>query len=136
MCAAFCPDKSTDLLRGHYNWTEREAEVSQTLPCEYKGTVTEGGCDITEANATRLCNEYGRWEKPNVSRCISEVTAMLCNVRNVRDPIDIYFIQSYLDPLISLYNQKICVQENFRTDIYCFLILTLLDGSVRCRQLS
>ena len=87
MPAAYCPDESTDLLRGHYNWTEREAELSQTLPCQYKGTVTEGGCDITEANATRLCNEYGRWEKPNVSRCISEVTAMLCNVRNVRDSI-------------------------------------------------
>ena len=84
LLTAYCLDDSTDLLRGHYSWTEREATVMQTLPCEYKGTVTEGGCDITEANATRQCNEYGRWEKPNVSRCISEVTRTLCDVRNVR----------------------------------------------------
>ena len=57
----------------------------QSLPCEYSGTMTEGGCDIIEANATRQCNEYGRWEEPDVSSCISEVTAMLCDIKNVRN---------------------------------------------------
>jgi hypothetical protein len=83
LCEAYCPDESTTLLQGHYEWTEREATAIQSFLCQYNGTLTEGGCDITEANATRRCSEYGRWEEPDVSNCISEATAMLCDIRNM-----------------------------------------------------
>ena len=66
-------------------WSEIEATVPQSLSCEFKGTSTEGGCVIVPANATRDCDEFGRWQAPDVSKCISEVTNRLCSIRNVRN---------------------------------------------------
>ena len=64
----------------------------QALPCEYGGTLNKGDCDIVDASATRLCNDYGKWEKPDVSKCISQVTEMLCDIRNVRSHTPAYIM--------------------------------------------
>ena len=80
---AYCPAETTDLLRGNYTWSEKEAEITQTIPCEFNGTGSGGECDIVPANASRTCNDEGQWNAPDVSNCVSEVTAILCSIRNV-----------------------------------------------------
>ena len=84
---AFCPDETTELLRGNYNWAEIEADMIQNLPCEYNinSTGVSGECDIMPAAALRRCNGIGQWEEPDVTECVSEVTATLCSIRNVRE---------------------------------------------------
>ena len=47
------------------------------------GTTTQGSCNISQTHAARRCNEYGRWEEPDLTYCVSEVTANLCFIREV-----------------------------------------------------
>ena len=46
---------------------------------------TSGGreCEIVEANATRYCNPYGVWEDPDTTKCYTQVTQAMCEIRNV-----------------------------------------------------
>ena len=83
---AYCPDDNTDGLLGYYEWTERAAERTQTLPCVFNGTLSSGSCNISRTLATRLCNEYGKWAEPDLTYCLSEVTANLCFIRDVSVP--------------------------------------------------
>ena len=84
MYTAYCPDETTKLLQGGYDWPETEAELIQSLKCMYGGLGSNGECDVVDlVNASRSCNEIGRWEEPDVSNCLSRVTMMLCNIRNV-----------------------------------------------------
>ena len=81
---AYCPDETTNLLRGNYDWPEAEAGMTQSLRCNYSGHGSGGECDVVElVNATRYCNEDGEWEEPDVSNCLSRVTEVLCDIRNV-----------------------------------------------------
>lgn len=81
---AYCPEEATNILQGYYEWPETEAELTQTLKCNYNGVGSGGECDVVElVNATRYCNEDGEWEEPDVNNCLSRVTEMLCVIRNV-----------------------------------------------------
>jgi hypothetical protein len=82
-CEAYCPESTTDMLLGRYQWSEAEAETSQSRACQFNGTLTAGSCEVTRENVTRRCNEYGKWDPPDLSRCISEITATLCFLRNM-----------------------------------------------------
>ena len=54
----------------------------------YGGLGSNGECDVVElVNASRSCNDIGRWEEPDVSNCLSEVTVMLCDIRNVSNVV-------------------------------------------------
>ena len=70
------------LLQGNYDWSRIEAETMQNLSCTYMGEGS-GECDIVAANASRMCNDIGKWEEPDVGKCLSSVTETLCNIRNV-----------------------------------------------------
>ena len=83
---AYCPDETTNQLQGIYGWPETEAEKMQTFKCTYGGLGSDGECDVEDlVNASRSCNEIGQWEEPDVSNCFSQVTVMLCDIRNVRN---------------------------------------------------
>ena len=58
------------------------ADEEENIPCTYMGEGDEE-CAIVSAYASRLCNEIGKWEEPDVSNCLTEVTERLCNIRNV-----------------------------------------------------
>ena len=84
MSTAYCPADTTKLLQGSYDWSETEAELIQSLQCMYGGLGSRGECDVIDfVNASRSCNEIGQWEKADVSNCLSRVTVMLCDIRNV-----------------------------------------------------
>ena len=77
-----CPAETTTLLRGTYNWSSIMADEEENIPCTYMGEGDEE-CAIVPANASRLCNEIRKWEEPDVSNCLTEVTERLCIIRNV-----------------------------------------------------
>jgi hypothetical protein len=104
ICDAYCPDNSTKGLLGIYNWTEREAEDVQRLPCAYMGTTTQGSCNISQTHAARRCNEYGRWEEPDLTYCVSEVTANLCFIREME-------ITAAANSLMALWNELIAAND-------------------------
>ena len=58
------------------------ADEELSIPCTYMGEGDEE-CAIVPADASRLCNDIGKWEEPDVSNCLTEVTERLCNIRNV-----------------------------------------------------
>ena len=78
-----CPAETTALLKGTYNWSSIMAEEIQIIDCTYMG---EGDreCEVVSANATRVCNDIGKWEEPDVSNCLTRITQTLCEIRNVR----------------------------------------------------
>lgn len=85
---AYCPNEITHLLQGNYNWSETEAELMETFECMHGGLGSHGECDVVDlVNASRSCNELGRWEEPDVSNCLSQVTVMLCDIRNVSNGV-------------------------------------------------
>ena len=124
---AYCLDETTEQLKGHYTWSEIEATELQTQLCEFGGTVTEGGCDIIPANVNRQCNEFGRWEAPDVSNCISEVTNRLCSIREVRIELYVcsvsyaYTLESFVVDDIKLYTL-----HHFTTKCYRWELLMLM----------
>ena len=80
--AAFCDEESTLSLNGNYIWPTTSAEITQYIDCMYGG-IGARECEIVAANATRGCNEYGVWNESDTTNCYTEVTRMLCDIRNV-----------------------------------------------------
>lgn len=79
-----CPDETTDLLWGRYNWSSIMADEVENKSCTYMG---EGDreCEIVSADVARVCNEIGKWEEPDVGNCLTRITRTLCDIRNVSE---------------------------------------------------
>lgn len=80
---AFCDEGNTLSLQGDYTWPKTKAEIVEYISCVYMGTGDGVECEIFEANATRHCSPYGEWADPNITKCYTQVTQRLCEIRNV-----------------------------------------------------
>ena len=79
------------------------AEVKVDLGCVYMGTGGGRECEIVEANTTRYCNPYGVWEDPDTTKCYTQVTQAVCEIRNVS-----MFSTDYYCMMFSSYGVKNC----------------------------
>ena len=104
-----CRAETTALLKGTYIWSSIMADETQNINCTYMG---EGDteCEVVSAFATRVCNEIGKWEEPDVSNCLTRITETLCEIRNVRENLlcsilDKCFVTHYVSNGIIMHTQ-------------------------------